>query len=44
MSDDDRVSPHTRVAVIGAGFSGVAAARRAEREGIVDFVVVERAA
>jgi cation diffusion facilitator CzcD-associated flavoprotein CzcO len=35
--------PHTRVAVIGAGFSGVAAAVALKREG-VDFVVVERAA
>ncbi len=34
--------PHTRVAVIGAGFSGVAAAVALEREG-EDFVVIERA-
>jgi cation diffusion facilitator CzcD-associated flavoprotein CzcO len=34
--------PHTRVAVVGAGFSGVAAAVALVREG-VDFVVLERA-
>jgi cation diffusion facilitator CzcD-associated flavoprotein CzcO len=34
--------PHTRVAVIGAGFSGVAAAVALQREG-QDFVVIERA-
>ena len=44
MSATVRVQvPHTRVAVIGAGFSGVAAAVALKREG-VDFVVVERGA
>jgi cation diffusion facilitator CzcD-associated flavoprotein CzcO len=35
--------PHHRVAVIGAGFSGLGAAIRLRREGIEDFVVLERA-
>jgi cation diffusion facilitator CzcD-associated flavoprotein CzcO len=34
---------HTRVAVIGAGFSGLCMAIRLRREGIEDFVVLERA-
>ncbi|GLF99469.1 flavin-containing monooxygenase [Streptomyces yaizuensis] len=35
--------PHVRVAVIGAGFGGIGAAVRLRREGITDFVVLERA-
>ncbi|WP_159768719.1 flavin-containing monooxygenase [Streptomyces sp. HM190] len=34
--------PHVRVAVIGAGFGGLGAAVRLRREGITDFVVLER--
>lgn len=36
-------SQHVRVAVIGAGFGGLGAAVRLRREGITDFVVLERA-
>ena len=35
--------PHTRVAIVGAGFSGLCMAIRLRREGIEDFVVLERA-
>ncbi|MEO3976181.1 NAD(P)/FAD-dependent oxidoreductase [Streptomyces sp. CAU 1734] len=35
--------PHVRVAVIGSGFGGIGAAVRLRREGITDFVVLERA-
>ncbi|MFF9039537.1 flavin-containing monooxygenase [Streptomyces sp. NPDC014892] len=35
--------PHVRVAVIGSGFGGLGAAVRLRREGITDFVVLERA-
>ncbi|MDX3096802.1 NAD(P)/FAD-dependent oxidoreductase [Streptomyces sp. ME01-24h] len=35
-------SEHVRVAVIGAGFGGLGAAVRLRREGITDFVVLER--
>ncbi|MEU9199973.1 NAD(P)/FAD-dependent oxidoreductase [Streptomyces sp. NPDC048332] len=34
---------HVRVAVIGSGFGGLGAAARLRREGITDFVVLERA-
>jgi cation diffusion facilitator CzcD-associated flavoprotein CzcO len=34
---------HVRVAVIGAGFGGLGAAVRLRREGVTDFVVLERA-
>ncbi|MGW1027298.1 flavin-containing monooxygenase [Streptomyces sp. NPDC002577] len=34
---------HVRVAVIGSGFGGLGAAVRLRREGITDFVVLERA-
>ena len=34
---------HVRVAVVGAGFSGLCMAIRLRREGIEDFVVLERA-
>jgi cation diffusion facilitator CzcD-associated flavoprotein CzcO len=36
-------SEHHRVAIIGAGFSGLGMAIRLKQEGIEDFVVVERA-
>ncbi|MGP2440938.1 flavin-containing monooxygenase [Streptomyces sp. JW3] len=35
---------HVRVAVVGSGFGGLGAAVRLRREGITDFVVLERAA
>ncbi|MFE2539422.1 flavin-containing monooxygenase [Actinacidiphila glaucinigra] len=35
-------SEHVRVAVIGSGFGGLGAAVRLRREGITDFVVLER--
>ncbi len=34
---------HTRVAIIGAGFSGIGMAARLLKDGIDDFVVIERA-
>lgn len=34
---------HVRVAVVGSGFAGLGAAARLRREGITDFVVLERA-
>jgi cation diffusion facilitator CzcD-associated flavoprotein CzcO len=34
---------HTRVAIVGAGFSGLCMAIRLRRDGIEDFVVLERA-
>ncbi|MDV2979896.1 flavin-containing monooxygenase [Pseudarthrobacter oxydans] len=36
-------TPHTRVAVIGAGFSGLGAAIRLKQEGTSDFLIFERA-
>ncbi|MGW4202217.1 flavin-containing monooxygenase [Streptomyces sp. NPDC004726] len=39
-----RDTRHVRVAVIGSGFGGLGAAVRLRREGITDFVVLERAA
>ncbi|WP_333768084.1 flavin-containing monooxygenase [Streptomyces sp. IBSBF 2435] len=41
MDDDNR--EHVRVAVIGSGFGGLGVAVRLRREGITDFVVLERA-
>ncbi|MEU6538200.1 NAD(P)/FAD-dependent oxidoreductase [Streptomyces sp. NPDC047000] len=38
-----RGATHVRVAVIGSGFGGLGAAVRLRREGITDFVVLERA-
>ncbi|MFD4952389.1 flavin-containing monooxygenase [Streptomyces sp. NPDC058451] len=38
-----RTDRHVRVAVIGSGFGGLGAAVRLRREGITDFVVLERA-
>ena len=35
---------HTRVAIIGSGFAGLGTAIRLKRDGIDDFVVLERAA
>ena len=34
---------HTRIAVVGSGFSGLCMAIRLKQEGIDDFVVLERA-
>ncbi|MFF3687448.1 flavin-containing monooxygenase [Streptomyces sp. NPDC002187] len=39
----DQQHEHVRVAVIGSGFGGLGAAVRLRREGITDFVVLERA-
>ncbi|MGY0486017.1 flavin-containing monooxygenase [Streptomyces sp. WG-D5] len=39
----EREHEHVRVAVIGSGFGGLGAAVRLRREGITDFVVLERA-
>ncbi|MEU3458624.1 NAD(P)/FAD-dependent oxidoreductase [Streptomyces sp. NPDC006733] len=38
------MAEHVRVAVIGSGFGGLGAAVRLRREGITDFVILERAA
>ncbi|HEX3604979.1 MAG TPA: NAD(P)/FAD-dependent oxidoreductase [Candidatus Dormibacteraeota bacterium] len=35
--------PHVRVAVVGSGFSGLGAAIQLKRDGIDDFVILERA-
>ncbi|WP_338699303.1 NAD(P)/FAD-dependent oxidoreductase [Streptomyces sp. Q6] len=43
MGSDERGHEHVRVAVIGSGFGGLGAAVRLRREGITDFVVLERA-
>jgi cation diffusion facilitator CzcD-associated flavoprotein CzcO len=40
--DGDAI-PHVRIAIIGAGFSGLGMAIRLRQEGIEDFVVLERA-
>jgi cation diffusion facilitator CzcD-associated flavoprotein CzcO len=42
-ADGGAAVPHVRVAVIGSGFGGIGAAVRLRREGITDFVVLERA-
>jgi len=39
----DRAAQHVRVAIIGAGFSGLAMAINLKREGEEDFVLLERA-
>ncbi|GAA2306410.1 NAD(P)/FAD-dependent oxidoreductase [Streptomyces kunmingensis] len=39
----EREHEHVRVAVIGSGFGGLGAAVRLRREGVTDFVVLERA-
>ncbi|WP_407286826.1 flavin-containing monooxygenase [Streptomyces sp. BP-8] len=39
----ERERKHVRVAVIGSGFGGLGAAVRLRRQGITDFVVLERA-
>ncbi|MFF7414178.1 flavin-containing monooxygenase [Streptomyces lydicus] len=39
----EREQQHVRVAVIGSGFGGLGAAVRLRRQGITDFVVLERA-
>ncbi|MFI9203455.1 flavin-containing monooxygenase [Streptomyces sp. NPDC053048] len=41
MAEHER--QHVRVAVIGSGFGGLGAAIRLRREGVTDFVVLERA-
>ena len=42
MAEHEQVQEHVRVAVIGSGFGGLGAAVRLRREGITDFVVLER--
>ncbi|MFJ3041021.1 flavin-containing monooxygenase [Streptomyces tendae] len=42
MAEHEQVHEHVRVAVIGSGFGGLGAAVRLRREGITDFVVLER--
>jgi cation diffusion facilitator CzcD-associated flavoprotein CzcO len=41
MAEDER--EHVRVAIVGSGFGGLGAAARLRREGVTDFVVLERA-
>jgi len=43
MSGEMTGHEHVRVAVIGSGFGGLGAAVRLRREGVTDFVVLERA-
>ncbi len=43
MDGREQEREHVRVAVIGSGFGGLGAAVRLRREGITDFVVLERA-
>ncbi|MGW7070951.1 flavin-containing monooxygenase [Streptomyces sp. NPDC054855] len=43
VREGGRAHEHVRVAVIGSGFGGLGAAVRLRREGITDFVVLERA-
>ncbi|MHC0434312.1 flavin-containing monooxygenase [Streptomyces sp. O3] len=43
MGEHKQRREHVRVAVIGSGFGGLGAAVRLRREGITDFVVLERA-
>ncbi|MHB8491048.1 MAG: NAD(P)-binding protein [Solirubrobacteraceae bacterium] len=38
------MSEHHRIVILGAGFSGIAAAIRLKQAGFEDFVVLERAA
>src|SRR5581483_5621553 len=40
---DDHIPQHTDVAIVGAGFSGIAMAVRLLRSGRRDFVLLERA-
>jgi cation diffusion facilitator CzcD-associated flavoprotein CzcO len=42
-NEHDHEHEHVRVAVVGSGFGGLGAAVRMRREGITDFVVLERA-
>ncbi|NGN68784.1 NAD(P)/FAD-dependent oxidoreductase [Streptomyces sp. A7024] len=44
MADVELRREHVRVAVVGAGFGGLGAAVQLRREGITDFVVLEKAA
>ena len=43
MSASDPLPSHVRVAIVGAGFSGLCMAIRLRQEGITDFAVLERA-
>lgn len=42
-SSSEGNTPHTRVAIIGAGFSGLGAAIRLQKEGTSDYLIFERA-
>lgn len=37
-----RSHPHTKVAIIGAGFGGIAMAIRLQQHGIYDFIILEK--
>lgn len=37
-----RSHPHTKVAIIGAGFGGIAMAIRLQQHGIYDFIIIEK--
>jgi len=39
-----RSHPHTKVAIIGAGFGGIAMAIRLQQHGIYDFIILEKGA
>ncbi|MCL2770530.1 MAG: NAD(P)/FAD-dependent oxidoreductase [Solirubrobacterales bacterium] len=41
--DDTATETHHRVVIVGAGFSGLGAAIRLKRDGVEDFVILERA-
>ncbi|MFI9049215.1 flavin-containing monooxygenase [Streptomyces sp. NPDC053427] len=43
MAEHEQEREHVRVAVIGSGFGGLGAAVRLRRQGITDFVILERA-
>ncbi|WP_328339753.1 NAD(P)/FAD-dependent oxidoreductase [Streptomyces violaceus] len=43
MGEREHEREHVRVAVVGSGFGGLGAAVRLRREGVTDFVVLERA-
>ena len=43
MSAGEAAARHARVAIVGSGFGGLGTAIRLTREGIDDFVILERA-
>ena len=47
MLDNTRLThthPYTKVAIIGAGFGGIAMAIRLQQQGIHDFIILEKIA